>query len=574
VTNLENLLVDRFAVAFEAVAGERVDPVVRRSQHADFQADGALPLARKLGRAPREIATDVLARVDLSGLVESATISGPGFINVTIEAAALAGLLTEMQADDRLGVPVAASPETVVVDYSAPNGAKEMHVGHLRSTVIGDAVARLLTWLDHDVQRANHVGDWGTPFGMLIEHLLDLGETEAAHELSVGDLNGIYRAARVKFDSDPGFADRSRGRVVALQSGDRTTLRLWKLLVAESERHFLAVYDTLDVMLTSDDFFGESFYNPMLAPVVDELDRLGLLHESDGAKVVLPAGFTGRDGEPMPLIVRKRDGGYGYGATDLATIRYRTQDLKATRLLYVVGSPQHQHLEMVYQTAREAGWLAPPARATHIGFGQVLGADGKKFASRAGDTVKLADLLDEAISRASAIITEKNPDLDEATRAAVAHAVGIGAIKYADLSSDWIKDYVFAWDRMLATTGDTAAYLQYTYARIQSIFRKGGVTSERSGAAIRVVESAEHALALELLGFPAIIDEVAETLQFHKLTGYLQGLAGAYTTFYDQCPVLKADDETRASRLVLCALTGRVITQGLALLGIMTPDRM
>jgi arginyl-tRNA synthetase len=574
VTNLENLLVDRFAVAFEAVAGERVDPVVRRSQHADFQADGALPLARKLGRAPREIATDVLARVDLSGLVESATISGPGFINVTIEAAALAGLLTEMQADDRLGVPVAASPETVVVDYSAPNGAKEMHVGHLRSTVIGDAVARLLTWLDHDVQRANHVGDWGTPFGMLIEHLLDLGETEAAHELSVGDLNGFYRAARVKFDSDPGFADRSRGRVVALQSGDQTTLRLWKLLVAESERYFLAVYDTLDVMLTSDDFFGESFYNPMLAPVVDELDRLGLLHESDGAKVVFPAGFTGRDGEPMPLIVRKRDGGYGYGATDLATIRYRTQDLKATRLLYVVGSPQHQHLEMVYQTAREAGWLAPPARATHIGFGQVLGADGKKFASRAGDTVKLADLLDEAISRASAIITEKNPDLDEATRAAVAHAVGIGAIKYADLSSDWIKDYVFAWDRMLATTGDTAAYLQYTYARIQSIFRKGGVTSERSGAAIRVVESAEHALALELLGFPAIIDEVAETLQFHKLTSYLQGLAGAYTTFYDQCPVLKADDETRASRLVLCALTGRVITQGLALLGIMTPDRM
>ena len=574
MTNLENLLVDRFAVAFEAVAGERADPVVRRSQHADFQADGALPLARKLGRAPREIATDVLARVDLSGLVESATISGPGFINVTFEAAALAGLLTEMQADDRLGAPVAASPETVVVDYSAPNVAKEMHVGHLRSTVIGDAVARLLTWLGHDVQRANHVGDWGTPFGMLIEHLLDLGETEAAHELSVGDLNGFYRAARVKFDSDPGFADRSRGRVVALQSGDQTTLRLWKLLVAESERYFLAVYDTLDVMLTSDDFFGESFYNPMLAPVVDELDRLGLLHESDGAKVVFPAGFMGRDGEPMPMIVRKRDGGYGYGATDLATIRYRTQDLKATRLLYVVGSPQHQHLEMVYQTAREAGWLAPPARATHIGFGQVLGADGKKFASRAGDTVKLADLLDEAISRASAIITEKNADLDEATRAAVARAVGIGAIRYADLSSDWIKDYVFAWDRMLATTGDTAAYLQYTYARIQSIFRKGGVTSERSGAAIRVVESAEHALALELLGFPAIIDEVAETLQFHKLTGYLQGLAGAYTTFYDQCPVLKADDETRASRLVLCALTGRVITQGLALLGITAPDRM
>ncbi|GIF49207.1 arginyl-tRNA synthetase [Asanoa ferruginea] len=575
MANLEKLLVERFAVAFAAVAGERVDPVVRRSQHADFQADGALPLARKLGRSPREIATDVLARVDLAGLAESATISGPGFINVTIEATALAGFLTEMQADDRLGVPVAAAPETVVVDYSAPNVAKEMHVGHLRSTVIGDAVTRLLTWLGHDVHRANHIGDWGTPFGMLIEHLLDLGETTAAHELSVGDLNGFYRAARVKFDADPGFADRSRARVGALQSGDPTTLRLWKLLVGESEKYFLAVYDSLDVMLTGADFFGESFYNPMLAPVVDELDRLGLLHESDGAKVVFPAGFTGRDGEPMALIVRKRDGGYGYGATDLATIRYRTQDLKATRLLYVVGAPQHQHLEMVYQTAREAGWLTPPARATHVGFGQVLGADGKKFASRAGDTVKLADLLDEAISRAAAIITEKNPNLDEPTRAAVARAVGTGAIKYADLSSDWIKDYVFAWDRMLATTGDTAAYLQYTYARIQSIFRKGGMTPESGGGAIRVVEPAEHALALELLAFPAVIDEVAETLLFHTLTGYLQGLAGAFTTFYDQCPVLKAaDDETRASRLALCALTGRVIEQGLALLGITTPARM
>jgi arginyl-tRNA synthetase len=308
--------------------------------------------------------------------------------------------------------------------------------------------------------------------------------------------------------------------------------------------------------------------------VVTELDELGLLRDSDGAKVVFPAGFAGRDGEPLPLIVRKRDGGYGYGATDLATIRHRTQDLKAARLLYVVGSPQRQHLEMVYQTAREAGWLAPPCRATHVAFGQVLGSDGKKFASRAGDTVKLADLLDEAVSRASAIITEKNPDLDEATRATVARAVGIGAIKYADLSSDRIKDYVFAWDRMLATTGDTAAYLQYTYARIQSIFRRGGVTAGRAGAAVQVVEPAEHALALEVLGFPAVVDDVAETLQFHKLTTYLQGLAGAYTAFYDQCPVLKADDATRESRLVLCDLTGRVLAQGLALLGITTPERM
>jgi arginyl-tRNA synthetase len=550
-----------------------VDPVLRRSQHADFQADGALPLARRLGRPPRDIAVDVLAAADLSGLAGSAVISGPGYLNVTISDSALADLVTDMQTDDRLGVPRAAAPETVVVDYSAPNVAKEMHVGHLRSTVIGDAAARLLTWLGHDVRRANHVGDWGTPFGMLIEHLLDLGETEAAHELSVGDLNGFYRGARAKFDSDADFADRARLRVVSLQSGDETTLRLWRLLVDESEKYFLGVYDLLDVTLTSGDFAGESSYNAMLAPVVDELDRLGLLRDSEGAKVVFPAGFTGRDGQPLPVIVRKSDGGYGYGATDLAALRYRTQELKATRLLYVVGSPQHQHLEMVYQTAREAGWLASPARATHVAFGQVLGSDGKKFASRTGQTVKLADLLAEAVSRAAAIVAEKNPDLDPATRAGVARAVGIGAIKYADLSNDRIKDYVFAWDRMLATVGDTAAYLQYTYARIQSIFRKGEVTTGQAGT-VRIVEPAEHALALELLGFPTVIDEVAQTLQFHRLTGYLQGLAGAYTAFYDQCPVLKADDQTRDSRLVLCDLTGRVIAQGLALLGITAPPRM
>jgi arginyl-tRNA synthetase len=570
---LESLLLERLGAAFQSVAGHHVDPVLRRSAHADFQADGALPLARRLGRPPRDIATDVLAAADLSPLVETATVSGPGYLNLTLSAAALAGLLAELATDERLGMPATASPETVVVDYSAPNVAKEMHVGHLRSTVIGDAAARLLEWLGHDVRRANHVGDWGTPFGMLIEHLLDLGETEAAHELSVGDLNGFYRAARAKFDADPGFAERARLRVVSLQSGDETTLRLWRLLVDESDSYFLAVYDILGVTLTGADFAGESMYNSMLGPVVDELDRLGLLRDSEGAKVVFPAGFTGRDGEPLPIIVRKRDGGYGYGTTDLAAVRYRTQDLKATRLLYVVGSPQHQHLEMVYQTAREAGWLAAPTRATHVAFGQVLGSDGKKFASRSGETVKLADLLTEAVARADAIVAEKNPELDPVTRADVARAVGIGAIKYADLSNDRIKDYVFAWDRMLATVGDTAAYLQYTYARIQSIFRRGEVTGEQT-APVRIGEPAEHALALELLGFPTVVEEVAETLQFHKLTGYLQRLAGAYTTFYDTCPVLKADTQTRASRLVLCDLTGRVIARGLALLGIDTPPRM
>jgi arginyl-tRNA synthetase len=573
VINLSKLIADPLAAAFEAVAGEPVDPVVRRSQHADFQADGALPLAPKLGRAPREIAAEALQRADLAGLIESAEVSGPGFINIRLADAALEGMLATVYADDRLGVGPSDSPETIVIDYSAPNVAKEMHVGHLRSTVIGDACARLLSWLGHDVRRANHLGDWGTPFGMLIEHLLDLGEAEAAHELSVGDLNDFYRTARVKFDSDAAFAQRSRLRVVALQSGDETTLRLWRLLVEESEKYFLAVYDKLVVLLTRTDFCGESFYNDVLAPVVDELDRLGLLRESEGAQCVFPQGFTGRDGVPHPIIVRKSDGGYGYGATDLAAIRYRTQDLKATRLLYVVGAPQHQHLEMVYQTAREAGWLVEPARATHVGFGQVLGADGKKLASRAGETVKLADLLDEAVARAGTLVREKNPDLDAQTQDAVAHAVGIAAIKYVDLSSDRGKDYVFSWDKMLSFSGDTGAYLQYTYTRTQSIFRKGNITPDRD-ATIRLGEPAERALALELLAFPDVIGEVAETLQFHKLTTYLQTVAGAYTDFYDNCPVLKAPDDVRTSRLALCDLTGRTIALGLHLLGISTPARM
>ncbi len=570
---MEQELTDRFTSAFETVTDERVSPAVRRSRHADFQVDGALALARRLGRPPRDIAADVLRRVDLSGLVESAEVSGPGFINVMISDAALADELQTIHGDDRLGIPVADRPETVVVDYSAPNVAKEMHVGHMRSTVIGDATARLLMFLGHDVRRANHLGDWGTPFGMLIEHLLDLGETEAAHELSVGDLDTFYQAARVKFDTDGAFAERSRRRVVALQSGDETTLSLWRLLVNESARHFEAVYQMLDVTLTEADVFGESFYNDHLSSVVEELDRQSLLRDSDGALCAFPAGFSGRDGRPLPIIVRKRDGGYGYGATDLAAIRHRMRDLKATRLLYVVGAPQHQHLEMVFQTAREAGWLVGPARASHVGFGQVLGATGRKLASRSGGTVKLADLLEEAVQRAAAIVAEKNPTLDATARAEVAHAVGIGAVKYADLSSDRTNDYVFEWDRMLATTGDTAAYLQYTNARVRSIFRRGGFDADRA-ARIIIGHPAEHALALELLGFPTVVEDLAESLQFHRLAGYLQALAGAFTSFYSQCPVLEGDGEVRASRLALCDLTGRTITRGLDLLGIAAPAIM
>ncbi|TDC64389.1 arginine--tRNA ligase [Micromonospora sp. KC207] len=571
--DLEKLLADRLAQAFSAMAGGPVDPVVRRSQHADYQSDAALALARRLGRPPRDIATEVLDRVELTDLCAAVEVSGPGFINLTVAEQALGTLLARMATDPRLGVAVSAAPQTVVVDYSAPNVAKEMHVGHLRSTVIGDAAVRLLEWLGHRVIKANHLGDWGTPFGMLIEHLLDLGESEAAHELSVGDLDSFYKAARAKFDADDAFKERARLRVVALQGGDELTLRLWRLLVAESEKYFLTVYDQLGVLLTEQDFYGESYYNDMLGPVTEELDGLGLLRNSGDAACVFPEGFTGRDGQPLPIIVRKRDGGYGYGATDLAAIRHRTRDLGATRLLYVVGLPQRQHFEMVYAVARHAGWLSPPAVAEHIGFGSILGSDGKMLRSRAGGSIKLVGLLDEAVTRAAELARQKNPDLPEAAIADVARAVGIGAIKYADLSTDRIKDYVFDWQRMLSLDGNTAPYLQYAHARIRSIFRRAGI-GQITAASISIAHPAEHALALELVNFGTVVTGVEQTLEFHRLAGYLHTLAATFSGFYEHCPVLRAAGEVRDSRLALCDLTARVLHQGLYLLGITTPDRM
>ena len=563
MANVEELLRQRLAPAFEAIAGGPVDPALRRSQHADFQADGALALARRLGRNPREVAAKVAQQARLDDVCARVELAGPGFLNLTLRDETLGALLEEIDRDERLGIAPTEAPEVVTVDYSHPNVAKEMHVGHLRSTVIGDAVVRLLEWLGHDVRRFNHLGDWGTPFGMLIEHLLDIGEAEAAQELSVGDLTTFYQAARRKFDDSPQFQERARARVVALQGGDETTNRLWRLLVAQSQRYFMAVYDRMDVRLTDADFFGESAYNDALVPVVEELDQRGLLRDSEGARCAFPAGFTGRDGAPQPIIVQNSVGGFGYGATDLATIRYRTQELHATRLLYVVGLPQSQHLAMVFQTAREAGWLAAPARAEHVGFGNVLGADGKMLKTRAGATVKLIDLLDEAVVRAR---TQAGND------DAVARAVGIGAVKYADLSTDRTKDYVFDLDRMLALDGNTAPYLQYAHARVRSIFRRAGIEPPRGRVVI--AEPAERALALELLAFDPVVREVERTLEFHRLANHLYRVASTFTTFYETCPVLRADEPLRTSRLVLCDLTARTLKLGLNLLGITAPDRM
>ncbi|WP_064448822.1 arginine--tRNA ligase [Micromonospora sp. NBRC 110037] len=571
--DLERLLTDRLAPAFAAVAGVPVDPAVRRSQHADFQSDAALGLARRLSRPPREIAAEVRERAALADVCASVEVSGPGFLNLTVADHALGGLVSALAADPRLGVPPVAEPETVVVDYSAPNVAKEMHVGHLRSTVIGDAAARTLEWLGHRVLRANHLGDWGTPFGMLIEHLLDLGEAGAAQELSMGDLDGFYKAARAKFDDDEAFRERSRRRVVALQGGDPATLRLWRLLVTQSESYFLTVYDLLDVTLTGDDFRGESSYHDQLAPTVEELDRLGLLRRSEGADCVFPPGSVGRDGEPLPLIVRKSDGGFGYPATDLAALRHRTGTLGATRLLYVVGLPQRRHFEMVFAVGAQAGWLAAPVRAEHVGFGSILGPDGRMLRSRAGGSVKLVGLLTEAVERATALARERNPELGEAEAAEVGRAVGIGAIKYADLSGDRHKDYVLDWERMLSLDGNTAPYLQYAYSRVRSIFRRAGAAA-RPDAEVSLAEPAERALAMELVGFAAVVEEVAGSLEFHRLTAYLHRLAVAFSAFYERCPVLRAEGPLRESRLVLCELTARVLRQGLDLLGIRTPERL
>jgi len=569
-----HVLLERLQPAFDALE-PGADPVVRPSDRADFQANGVLPLAKRLGRSPREVADEIRGRADLEGVAD-VEVAGPGFLNLNLKPQLVERLVQEMAADDRLGVRMAATPETVVVDYSAPNVAKEMHVGHLRTTIIGDALVRLLMHLGHTVLRENHVGDWGTPFGMLIEHLLDLGEDQAVHELSVGDLDAFYRQARAAFDASEQIQARSRERVVKLQGGDPESLRLWQVLVRESARYFQTVYDKLGILLTPDDLRGESYYNPALADVVRELEAKGLLVESDGAKVVFLDGYTNREGEPQPLIVQNSQGGFNYATTDLATIRDRVDNRGATLLVYVVGAPQSQHLEMCFAVARLAGWLEPPARAVHIPFGNVLGPDRKMFKTRSGGTVKLVELLDEAVERASAAVADKNPDLPADERRSVAHAVGIGAVKYADLSTDRVKDYVFDWERMLAFEGNTAPYVQYAHARICSILRRGEVDAP----ALRdhtpsLDDPTERALALALLGFDAAVHETVERYAPHRLCAYLFDLATAFTSFYEACPVLRAPDEqTRAGRLVLCDVTARTLAQGLGLLGIEAPTRM
>jgi arginyl-tRNA synthetase len=567
----------RLADAFSAVAGAAVDPVVRPSDRADAQANGALAIAKTMGVQPREVAQKVLdAAGDLSDILASTEIAGPGFINLVFSDDYLAQQLTLAMAENTLGVRVSDDPHTVVIDYSAPNVAKEMHVGHLRSTVIGDALVRVMGFVGHTVVRENHIGDWGTPFGMLIEHLIDLGEENAAHELGVGDLDGFYKQARAKFEASDEFKTRARQRVVMLQSGDDDTMRLWRTLVKESTRYFNKVYTQLDVLLTDDDLMGESAYNDLLSVVVDRLRDSGLLVESDGAEVVFPEGFTNRENEPLPLIIRKGDGGYNYATSDLGCVIDRVERVGARTVLYVVGAPQAQHLQMVEAVARMAKWMPEGYVMNHVSFGSVLGSDRKILKSRAGETVKLAALLDEAVVRAEAAVVEKNPDMSEADRSAVANMIGIGAVKYSDLSTDRVKDYIFDWERMLSFEGNTAPYLQYAHARICSIFRRADVSRVSvRGVTPSLAEPQERALALRILRFDSAVWEMIDTLSPHKLCTYLFDLATDFTAFYEHCPVLKTGhEETRESRLALCDATARVMEQGLSLLGIRAPEQM
>lgn len=557
------------AAAFGSVQ-EGADPVVRVSDRADYQANGAMAIAKTLGRNPRDLAEEVAGMLRGNPLFAKVEVAGPGFINLDLSASAVIAGLEAMAQSHTLGIDRAPKPKTVVIDYSSPNVAKEMHVGHLRSTVIGDSLCRLFELTGNHVVRRNHIGDWGTPFGMLIEHLLDLGEESAVSELGMGDLDGFYRQARTKFDADGHFRERSRQRVVALQGGDEETLRLWRVLVAESIRYFDTVYQALNVGLQEGDVRGESFYNDQLDAVVRDLDAKGLIVVSDGASCVFPPGFTNRDGEPLPLIVRKSDEGYGYAATDLAAIRDRIDDVGADLMLYVVGAPQEQHFAMIFAVATMAGWLTESVEAVHVSFGNVLGPDRKMFKTRSGETVKLKALLDEGIERSRAALIERGERLDIDL---IASQVAMGAIKYADLSTDRQRDYIFDWDRMLAFEGNTGPYLQYAHARIRSIFRR--IEDGSAPGPISLTEPQERALAMQLLALPGVIQSAIETYSPSKLCTYLFDLAQSFTAFYEACPVLKAQDQAlRSSRLSLCELTASTLRVGLSALGIDAPEQM
>ncbi|EEJ4136135.1 arginine--tRNA ligase [Salmonella enterica subsp. enterica serovar Manhattan] len=576
--NIQALLSEKVSQAMIA-AGAPADcePQVRQSakvQFGDYQANGMMAVAKKLGMAPRQLAEQVLTHLDLSGIASKVEIAGPGFINIFLEPAFLAEQVQQALASDRLGVSQ-PTRQTIVVDYSAPNVAKEMHVGHLRSTIIGDAAVRTLEFLGHHVIRANHVGDWGTQFGMLIAWL-EKQQQENAGDMALADLEGFYRDAKKHYDEDEAFAERARNYVVKLQSGDTYFREMWRKLVDITMTQNQITYDRLNVTLTRDDVMGESLYNPMLPGIVADLKAKGLAVESEGATVVFLDEFKNKEGDPMGVIIQKKDGGYLYTTTDIACAKYRYETLHADRVLYYIDSRQHQHLMQAWTIVRKAGYVPDSVPLEHHMFGMMLGKDGKPFKTRAGGTVKLADLLDEALERARRLVAEKNPDMSADELEKLANAVGIGAVKYADLSKNRTTDYIFDWDNMLAFEGNTAPYVQYAYTRVLSVFRKADIDEQAlASAPVIISEDREAQLAARLLQFEETLTVVAREGTPHVMCAYLYDVAGLFSGFYEHCPILSAEnDAIRNSRLKLAQLTAKTLKLGLDTLGIETVERM
>ena len=565
---LQQTLSNQIEQAF-AVAGISGSPIVLQSakdaKHGDFQINGVMGAAKKVGQNPRELAQKIADELNGKGAFVGAEVAGPGFINLRLSPEFLA-----QQLSGSLNIEKTATPNTVVIDYSSPNLAKEMHVGHLRSSIIGDSIARVLEFLGHKVIRQNHVGDWGTQFGMLVAYLVEQQKDNA--EFKLADLEQFYRNAKIRFDEDAVFADLAREYVVKLQSGDEAVLALWRQFVEISLQHAEEVYAKLGLKLQRADVAGESSYNADLHNVINELEAKGLAVDSDGAKVVFLDEFKNKEGEPAAFIVQKQGGGFLYATTDLACLRYRVNVLKADRLLYVVDTRQDLHFKQLFATSRKAGWLPENVSAEFIGFGTMMGKDGKPFKTRSGDTVKLVDLLDEAVERATKLVRDKNPELSDLDAVKIGETVGIGAVKYADLSKNRTSDYVFDWDNMLSFEGNTAPYLQYAYTRVQSVFKKAGDWNVQ--AALKLEQPLEQQLAVELLKFEDVLQSVAETSFPHYLANYLYQLATLFSRFYEACPILKAEGDVRDSRLKLAQLTGETLKMGLDLLGIDVLDVM
>ncbi|MCU5775911.1 arginine--tRNA ligase [Erwiniaceae bacterium BAC15a-03b] len=575
--NIQALLSEKVSQAMIAAgAAADCEPQVRqsaKSQFGDYQANGIMSVAKKLGQQPRQLAEQVLQHLDLNGIASKVEIAGPGFINIFLDHQWLSQQIDATLVAPRLGV-AAVEPQTVVIDYSAPNVAKEMHVGHVRSTIIGDAAARTLEFLGHNVIRANHVGDWGTQFGMLIA-FLEKQQNEHHEDIALADLEGFYREAKKTYDEDEEFALRARNYVVKLQGGDEYCRTMWKKLVDITMTQNQLIYDRLNVTLTRKDVMGESLYNDMLPGIVADLKAKGLAVESEGATVVFLDEFKNKEGEPMGVIIQKKDGGYLYTTTDIACAKYRYETLHADRVLYFIDSRQHQHLMQAWTIVRKAGYVPDAVPLEHHMFGMMLGKDGRPFKTRAGGTIRLSDLLDEAVDRATRLVAEKNPDMPADELKALANSVGIGAVKYADLSKSRTTDYIFDWDNMLAFEGNTAPYMQYAYTRVLSVFRKAGIELSGVSGKVNISEDREAALATRLLQFEETITQVARDGMPHVMCSYLYDLAGLFSGFYEHCPILTAEDEaTRQSRLQLALLTAKTLKQGLDTLGIETVERM